>query len=120
MFSARKIMAAALGVLLWSASSAFAAGDRVKVTGEVIDTWCYLTEIMFAEGSAHHQCAVWCAAGGIPVGILGASGHARRDPRGVMGTLSFSSGLSSPDTFALPTLRVSRASLPSARLRRAS
>ena len=22
-------------------------------------------------GSAHHTCALWCAAGGIPVGILG-------------------------------------------------
>ena len=49
-------------------------GERVKVTGEVIDTWCYITEIMFPEGSAHHQCAVWCAAGGIPVGILGDDG----------------------------------------------
>ncbi len=69
--SYRKIAAAALTALLWSSSAAMAAGDRVKITGEVIDTWCYLTEIMFAEGSAHHQCAVWCAAGGIPVGILG-------------------------------------------------
>lgn len=51
-----------------------AKGERVKVTGEVIDTWCYITEIMFAEGSAHHQCALWCAAGGIPVGILGDDG----------------------------------------------
>ncbi len=45
--------------------------QRVKVTGEVIDPWCYLSEIMWATGSAHHQCAVWCARGGIPVGILG-------------------------------------------------
>ncbi len=51
-----------------------ATGERVKVTGEVIDSWCYITEIMFPEGSAHHQCAVWCAAGGIPVGILGDDG----------------------------------------------
>ncbi len=51
-----------------------APGERVKVTGEVIDTWCTITEIMFPEGSAHHQCAVWCAAGGIPVGILGDDG----------------------------------------------
>jgi hypothetical protein len=26
---------------------------------------------MWATGSAHHQCAIWCARGGIPVGILG-------------------------------------------------
>ena len=47
---------------------------RVTVTGEIIDTWCYVTEIMFAEGTAHHQCAVWCAVGGIPVGVLGEDG----------------------------------------------
>ncbi len=44
---------------------------RVTVTGEVIDSWCYLSEIMWATGSAHHRCAVWCARGGVPVGILG-------------------------------------------------
>lgn len=48
--------------------------ERVKITGEVIDSWCYLTEIMYPEGSAHHQCAIWCAAGGIPVGILADDG----------------------------------------------
>ncbi|MCH8154332.1 MAG: hypothetical protein IH786_03550 [Proteobacteria bacterium] len=51
-----------------------AAGQRVEVTGEVIDSWCYLTEIMYPEGTAHHQCALWCAAGGIPVGILADDG----------------------------------------------
>ena len=30
---------------------------------------------MYAEGTAHHQCALWCAAGGIPVGILGDDGQ---------------------------------------------
>jgi hypothetical protein len=67
----------ALALLLgsvFSGSALAAAGERVKVTGEVIDSWCYITEIMFPEGSAHHQCAVWCAAGGIPVGILGDDG----------------------------------------------
>ncbi len=47
-----------------------AAAERATITGEVIDSWCYLTEIMFPLGTAHHQCAIWCAAGGIPVGIL--------------------------------------------------
>jgi hypothetical protein len=46
-----------------------AAGTRVTVTGEVIDTWCAVSGIMFGYGSAHHQCAVWCAIGGIPVSI---------------------------------------------------
>ena len=52
-----------------------AAAARVTVTGEVIDSWCYLTEIMYPLGSAHHQCAIWCAAGGIPVGILNDDGQ---------------------------------------------
>ena len=69
---------AVAAVLLLAAGSGgtatAASGERVKITGEVIDSWCYITEIMFAEGSAHHQCAVWCAAGGIPVGILGDDG----------------------------------------------
>ncbi len=52
-----------------------AAAERVTVTGEVIDSWCYLTEIMYPLGTAHHQCAIWCAAGGIPVGILDDDGQ---------------------------------------------
>jgi hypothetical protein len=65
----------AAGLMAGFGTSALAAtGERVEVTGEIIDSWCYITEIMFPEGSAHHQCAVWCAAGGIPVGILGDDG----------------------------------------------
>jgi hypothetical protein len=67
------VLAAGLAALALPAAAATA--ERVKVTGEVIDSWCYITEIMFPEGSAHHQCAIWCAAGGIPVGILGADGQ---------------------------------------------
>ncbi len=59
----------ALGVL-----SGAAQAKPVTVTGEVIDSWCYLTEIMYPLGTAHHQCAIWCAAGGIPVGILADDG----------------------------------------------
>ncbi len=44
--------------------------ERVEVTGEIIDTWCYTTEVMYALGTAHHRCAVWCAVGGIPVSIV--------------------------------------------------
>lgn len=51
-----------------------ASAERVQVTGEVVDTWCSLTGIMFAQGTAHHQCAVWCAVGGIPVSIKTADG----------------------------------------------
>ena len=46
-----------------------AEGQRVTLTGELIDTWGYTSEIMYALGTAHHKCAVWCAVGGIPVSI---------------------------------------------------
>ncbi|MBT5110817.1 MAG: hypothetical protein HOM25_19220 [Rhodospirillaceae bacterium] len=58
-----------------AAQGAQGKGERVKITGEVVDSWCYITEIMYPEGSAHHQCALWCAAGGVPVGILADDGQ---------------------------------------------
>lgn len=67
-------VAALIGAALTAPASA-ATAERVKITGEIIDSWCYITEIMFAEGTAHHQCALWCAAGGVPVGILGEDGQ---------------------------------------------
>jgi len=71
-----QILVLMLGFFIMAPQS-FASVDtpkRVTISGEVIDTWCYVTEIMFAEGSAHHQCAVWCAVGGIPVSVLGEDG----------------------------------------------
>ncbi|HEY5794397.1 MAG TPA: hypothetical protein VIU82_05235 [Bosea sp. (in: a-proteobacteria)] len=60
---------------LWSAPPAAAQeGRRVTVTGEISDTWCTISGLMFAKGTAHHQCAVWCALGGIPVSIRDAKG----------------------------------------------
>lgn len=52
-----------------------ASAERVQVTGEVVDTWCTVSGIMFAYGTAHYQCAVWCAVGGIPVSIHDAEGN---------------------------------------------
>lgn len=46
-----------------------AEGERVRVTGEIVDTWCAVTGIMYGFDTAHHKCAVWCALGGIPVSI---------------------------------------------------
>lgn len=66
---------ALVAITLASAPALAAAPTRVTVTGEVIDSWCYLTEIMYPLGTAHHQCALWCAAGGIPVGILSDEGE---------------------------------------------
>ncbi len=63
---------------LVSAGAVAAEGERVQVTGEVIDTWCYFSGVMGGPeavvGSAHHTCALWCAAGGIPVGLLAEDG----------------------------------------------
>ena len=56
-------------VMAGLASPAQAQATRVQVSGEVIDTFCNVSEIMFASGTAHYQCAVWCAVGGIPVSI---------------------------------------------------
>ncbi len=65
--------------LLALGSPAFAAeGERVQVTGEIIDTWCYFSGVMGGPdavvGTAHHTCALWCSAGGIPVGMLAEDG----------------------------------------------
>lgn len=56
------------------AQAAAPAAKRVTVTGEIVDTWCYISEIMYGQGTAHHQCAVWCAIGGIPVSVKDAAG----------------------------------------------
>ena len=69
---------AATGLALAAAGAGAAEGERVQVTGEVIDTWCYYSGVMGAPeavvGTAHHTCALWCAAGGIPVGMLAEDG----------------------------------------------
>ena len=74
-----------LGVLapllaLATMSPALAAeGERITVRGELIDTWCYFSGLMGSPdasvGSAHHTCAMWCSAGGVPVGLLAEDGQ---------------------------------------------
>ena len=67
----KNVVGAAFGLALFASLGAPpAAAGRVTISGEIIDSWCYLTQIMYPLGSAHHQCALWCAAGGIPSGIL--------------------------------------------------
>jgi hypothetical protein len=75
-----RIILAFLGLAMLAAANlsgadAKTSGKRVSITGEIIDTWCYVSEIMFSEGTAHHQCAIWCAVGGIPVSIKDAKGN---------------------------------------------
>lgn len=69
---AAALLVAVVGYAAVTVSQASATeSKRVTVTGEIIDSWCYLSEIMWALGSAHHRCAIWCARGGVPVAILG-------------------------------------------------
>jgi hypothetical protein len=44
------------------------AAEPVKVTGEIIDTYCY--SLLGARGEGHRQCAIDCVKAGIPAGIL--------------------------------------------------
>ncbi|MCX8505416.1 MAG: hypothetical protein ORN98_02225, partial [Alphaproteobacteria bacterium] len=51
-------------------------GKHVTLKGEIIDSWCQVSGIMGpALGTAHHQCAIWCAVGGIPTGMMGDDGQ---------------------------------------------
>lgn len=45
-------------------------GGEISVTGEVIDTKCYITGMMGGKGAEHEDCAIACIKGGLPVGIL--------------------------------------------------
>lgn len=56
-------------------TGAFAATPvSVTLEGELIDSFCYLSGVMGGPdatvGTAHHHCALWCAAGGVPVALL--------------------------------------------------
>lgn len=75
-----KKLLSAVALALATPVAGFAAeGERVQVKGEIIDTWCYYSGVMGGPdavvGSAHHTCALWCSAGGIPVGLLGDDGE---------------------------------------------
>ncbi|MBD3664306.1 hypothetical protein [Sulfitobacter aestuariivivens] len=67
-----RLLAAVLAILPISGWAA--EGERITVTGEIIDTWCYYSGVMGGPdavvGSAHHTCALWCSASGIPIGLL--------------------------------------------------
>ena len=73
-----KRLALGAAIALAALPAMAAQGERVRVTGEMIDTWCYFSGVMGGPdavvGSAHHTCALWCSAGGIPVGMLADDG----------------------------------------------
>lgn len=72
------IAATALSLFMLATPATAATAETVDIRGEVIDTWCYLSGVMggpdSVTGSAHHTCALWCAAGGIPIGVLAEDG----------------------------------------------
>lgn len=46
-------------------------GKDMTITGEVVDLQCYVTGLTGpGRGASHKDCAVSCAKGGIPLGIL--------------------------------------------------
>src|SRR5262245_13065435 len=48
-------------------------GERITVSGEVVDMWCYLEG--GDRGAAKKACATACAKGGNPIGILDTKGN---------------------------------------------
>lgn len=74
----RRLLGSALFLFVPALPAPAADGERITVTGEFIDTWCYFSGVMGGPdavvGSAHHTCAMWCSAGGIPVGLLAEDG----------------------------------------------
>ncbi len=45
--------------------------EPIKVTGEIIDIWCFMSETMGpGRGEKHKACATACGHGGMPLGIV--------------------------------------------------
>ena len=67
------LLASMVGIAASVPVQATTTAQSIEIKGEVIDTWCYFSGVMGGEdavvGTAHHTCALWCAAGGIPVGV---------------------------------------------------
>jgi hypothetical protein len=66
--------ASGLAALIVTTSGAHAQpkGDKVTITGEVVDTWCYLEGD--DHGAAHRACATTCAKAGNAIAILDSKG----------------------------------------------
>lgn len=80
LFTTLGIFAALTTVTPFASISHAATNPKlIEIKGEIIDTWCYLSGVMGGQdavvGTAHHTCALWCAAGGIPVGVLTEEGE---------------------------------------------
>ena len=55
-------------LMLLSGTIQVYAAETVTVTGELIDTYCFV--LMGAKGESHRQCAIDCIKEGIPAGLL--------------------------------------------------
>lgn len=59
---------AAFVLLAFLVSVSVTAADRVTVTGEIVDSACYIKS--GAKGESHRGCAQRCADAGIPLALL--------------------------------------------------
>jgi len=59
---------AIVAVLFLAGGLLHAAGEKASVTGEVIDSACYIKS--GAKGADHAKCAAGCAKNGIPLALL--------------------------------------------------
>jgi hypothetical protein len=58
------------GLTRYPADDTTAPGQRVSVSGEIVDTKCFLGVMVPGSGTTHRDCASLCLRGGIPPAIL--------------------------------------------------
>ena len=78
MLNTKSTLVAAIIVLATTMSSAVSAGaqpkgERITVTGEAVDMWCYLEG--GDRGAAKKACATACAKAGNAIGVIDAKGN---------------------------------------------
>jgi hypothetical protein len=64
----RSALTAVLAVSLLAGGLLLAAGEKATLSGEVIDSACYIKS--GAKGVDHAKCAAGCAKAGIPLALL--------------------------------------------------
>jgi hypothetical protein len=70
---AKTMLVALMSAVLWLAGlGAQPKGERVTLTGEPVDAWCYLEA--GDRGPAKKQCATDCAKAGNPIALVDAKG----------------------------------------------
>jgi hypothetical protein len=72
--AAALLAAVAIGVYAQDKAPAAPKPESVTVKGEVVDLWCFLSS--GARGAGHKDCAVECAKGGNPIGLVDEKGQA--------------------------------------------